>query len=159
MTWQVRPLEQRDETARRASLTRAWGMPAVARRGELIDLMALEGLVAVEGDDWLGMLMYANRADGFEVVAIHSERQGAGVGRSLMDAALATAKSFGADRLWLSTTNDNIRAIRFYQEWGMDLTAVLLDEVARSRKVKPVIPMHGEHGIPIRHEVEFELRW
>ena len=75
-----------------------------------------------------------------------------------MDGALARAREHRVARLWLSTTNDNIRAIRFYQEWGMDLCAVKFDEVARSRVVKPAIPLHGEHGIPIRHELEFELQ-
>jgi ribosomal protein S18 acetylase RimI-like enzyme len=154
----VRHLTPHDDIPRRAALTQAWGMPAVARRGELIDLMTLDGFVAVSGDEWLGLLTYAPRPDGFEVVAIHAERQGMGVGRALMDAARARAVALGSARLWLSTTNDNIRALRFYQQWGMDLVAVLLDGVARSRLVKPIIPATGEHGIPIRHEIEFELR-
>jgi ribosomal protein S18 acetylase RimI-like enzyme len=124
----------------------------------LIDLMALEGFVAQSGSEWVGVLIYATREDGLEVVAVHAEHPGRGIGRALMDAARKRAEQERAPRLWLSTTNDNTRALRFYQQWGMDLIAVLFDEVARSRIVKPIIPEHGEHGIPIRHEIEFELR-
>lgn len=154
----VRPLTDDDLARKVGSLTRAWGAAVIARRGELIDGAALPGFVASDGPEWLGLLTYAIRDDGFEVVSIHTEREGHGVGRALMDAARARAVDLGARRLWLSTTNDNARAIRFYQQWGMDLVAVLFDEVARSRLVKPIIPLTGDHGIPIRHELEFELR-
>ncbi|GAA2448341.1 hypothetical protein GCM10010191_77240 [Actinomadura vinacea] len=62
------------------------------------------------------------------------------------------ARAAGADRLWLITTNDNLRALRFYQRYGFDLVAV-----ARSRALTPSIPEIGLDGIPIRHELELEL--
>jgi len=39
----------------------------------------------------------------------------------------------------------------------MDLAAFVRHGVAASRKVKPTIPMVGDEGIPVRHELEFEL--
>lgn len=153
----VRPLGPGDQERRVAAVTAVWGAPVVARRGQLKDLAALAGFVAVEGDDWLGLLTYDLDDEGFEVVTVQSDRPGTGVGRALMDTARARAVELGATRLWLSTTNDNIRAIRFYQEWGMDLFAVRFDGVEVSRRVKPVIPMRGDHGIPIRHELEFAV--
>ncbi|HXQ74926.1 MAG TPA: GNAT family N-acetyltransferase [Acidimicrobiales bacterium] len=81
----------------------------------------------------------------------------AGPGRALMDAVLRGARRTATRRLWLVTTNDNIRAIRFHQRWGMDLAAFVRHGVAASRKVKPSIPMVGDEGIPVRHELEFEL--
>jgi hypothetical protein len=32
------------------------------------------------------------------------------------------------------------------------------DALGESRRLKPAIPATGAHGIPIRHELEFELR-
>jgi ribosomal protein S18 acetylase RimI-like enzyme len=90
-------------------------------------------------------------------VTIHAEQEGVGVGRALMDAVLAEARRTAARRIWLVTTNDNIRAIRFYQRWGMDLVAFVHDAVAASREVKPSIPMTGSDGIPVRHELVFAL--
>jgi hypothetical protein len=54
------------------------------------------------------------------------------------------------------TSNDNIRAIRFYQRRGFDMRAVHLDAITEARKLKPTIPLLGYDGIPVRHEIEFE---
>ena len=55
------------------------------------------------------------------------------------------------------TTNDNIRAIRFYQKRGFDMAAFRRNALDVSRKLKPEIPLVGDDGIPLRHEIEFEL--
>ena len=62
-----------------------------------------------------------------------------------------------APRLWLITTNDNVRAFAFYQRWGMDLRRLIRDGADASRRVTPSIPIIGTSGIPVRHELEFEL--
>jgi RimJ/RimL family protein N-acetyltransferase len=79
------------------------------------------------------------------------------VGTALVDAVAEAARAAGAVRLWLVTTNDNLRALRFYQRYGFDLVAVHRDAIARSRALKPSIPRIGLGGIPIRHELELEL--
>jgi hypothetical protein len=58
---------------------------------------------------------------------------------------------------WLITSNDNIRALRFYQRRGWDMVALYRNAVDESRKLKPEIPQRGDHDIPVRHEIEFEL--
>ena len=74
-----------------------------------------------------------------------------------MDAVHDHAVQREAPRLWLITTNDNLRAFAFYQRWGMDLRRVIRDGVDASRRVKPSIPTIGSTRIPARHELEFEL--
>ena len=153
----VRPLSDDDLAWKEESLHRVWGAHEVARRGDLIDALPLDGFVALDDDRRVGLLTYALRDRDLEVVTIHVEVQGAGAGRALMDAARARAVELGARRMWLITTNDNVRAFGFYQRWGMDLVRVDRDGVSRSRELKPSIPAHGFNGVPIRHELEFEL--
>ena len=74
-----------------------------------------------------------------------------------MDAAKDRAEELRARRIWLTTTNNNFRAFRFYQRWGMDLVAFYRNGVARSRLAKPSIPLVDREGVPVRHELEFEL--
>jgi len=74
-----------------------------------------------------------------------------------MRRAIDNARQNGAKRLYLYTTNDNTRAIRFYQQMGMNLEAFDLNAVERSRKLKPCIPLTGCDGIPIRHELRFGM--
>jgi ribosomal protein S18 acetylase RimI-like enzyme len=154
----IRRLDRRADAAwEQGSLTRAWGSTSVARGGELLDAMAFDGFVAIEAGEPIGLLTYADRAGDIEVVTLHTEQQGRGAGRALMDAAWAHVRSTGARRLWLSTTNDNLRAIGFYQRWGMDLVELRRDGVTASRAVKASIP-HVANGIPLRHELVFERR-
>ena len=54
------------------------------------------------------------------------------------------------------TTNDNLKAIGFYQKRGFDMTRLHYKSVEKSRKIKPEIPLIGDYGIPLRHELEFE---
>lgn len=154
----VRDLNDEDSTWKEEALRRVWGATEVARKGELVDAARLPGLVAVEGDDPLGLLTYSVRADAMEIVTIQAEHEGRGIGRALMDAALARATQLGVRRIWLTTTNNNFRAFRFYQAWGMDLAAFIREGVAVSRRVKPIIPAIDAAGVPVRHELEFERR-
>jgi GNAT superfamily N-acetyltransferase len=154
---QVRALEDRDFAWKRASLEAAWNGTRVARKGELVDAADLDGFVALSGGDRIGLLTYSVRGDALEVVTLHADPQGHGAGRALMDAVRGQAIALGATRMWLITTNDNARAYRFYQRWGMDLVALYHDGATRSRALKPTIPLMSADGIPIRHELEFEL--
>jgi len=106
----------------------------------------------------VGLLTYRVDERGLEVVTIDSTREGQGVGGALLEAALGEARRLGCSRLWLVTTNDNLDALRFYQRRGMRLAALrpgLYDEIRAT--VKPQISELGNHGIPIRDELELEL--
>jgi hypothetical protein len=64
----------------------------------------------------------------------------------------------GCRRLWLVTTNDNLRAFELFQRWGMDLVALHRHAVSEARsRLKPAIPERSVNGIPIAHELELEL--
>jgi hypothetical protein len=67
------------------------------------------------------------------------------------------ARRAGCSRFWLITTNDNVDALRFYQRRGFRLAALHSGAVDDSRaRLKPEIPEVGDHGIPIRDEIELE---
>jgi ribosomal protein S18 acetylase RimI-like enzyme len=153
----IRSLREDDLAWKRASLLHTWGGTSVARKGELVDVIDLDGFVAVEGADRVGLLTYSVRSQEFEVVTIHVDREHVGTGRALMNAAKARADALRARRVWLTTTNNNFRAFGFYQRWGMDLVAFYRDGVARSRTAKPSIPLVDGQGVAVRHELEFEL--
>ena len=80
-----------------------------------------------------------------------------GAGTALIEAVAGAARAAGCARLWLITTNDNLRALRFYQRRGFRLAALHRDALARSRELKPSIAEIGLDGIPLRDELELEL--
>ena len=152
----VRPLGEGDREWVRETLRELWGETVVSR-GAVHDPTALPGFVAEEGGERVGLLTY--RVDGAdcEVVTIDAFPEGAGAGTALLDAAAAAAREAGCGRVWLITTNDNLRALRFYQRRGFRLVAVHPDALERSRELKPSIPEIGLDGIPLRDELELEL--
>jgi GNAT superfamily N-acetyltransferase len=150
---EVRPMGADD----RVLVTRYWG-DSVVRRGETIPIAGLPGFVGYLDGERAGLLTYAVRGDECEVVTLHSLREGLGVGRALMDAVREAAERAGCRRLWLVTTNDNIRALGFYQRWGLDLCTFRRGAVNESRRrLKPSIPERDARGVPIAHELELEL--
>ena len=153
----VRKLTETDDEWRMATLEAGWGSTRVARLGALIDAATLPGFVAERDGERIGLCTYVERDDGVEVVTIQALVEGTGVGRALLDRLRRVAVDSGAARLWLITTNDNVRAFGFYQRWGMDLVRIVPDGVVASRQVKPSIPARSADGIALRHELEFEL--
>ncbi len=133
----VRSIESADRPWVVLRLEDAFGGVGVARKGVLIDAPVLPGFVATDGGRPVGLLTHDVSDGECEVVAILSTQRGLGVGRALMDATLDHAVAAGCHRLWLITTNDNSRAFRFYQRWGMDLCAFYRHGARRSREAKP----------------------
>ncbi|WP_084364910.1 GNAT family N-acetyltransferase [Clostridium tepidiprofundi] len=79
-----------------------------------------------------------------------------GIGTKLIEEVIEVAKIQKCKRVWLITTNANVRAIRFYQKRGFNMKALYINAVNESRKIKPEIPILGYDNIPILHEIEFE---
>jgi GNAT superfamily N-acetyltransferase len=137
----------------------SWSKPVVARLGELVDPTQLPGFIALLDGQRAGLASYAVRGHECELVTIRSLHEGRGVGRALLDAVPDVAIEAGCTRLWLITTNDNLRALELYQRWGMDIVAFYRHAVTDARRhLKPSIPQHGAQGIPIAHELELEPR-
>ena len=154
---EVRSIEEPEREWAAAFLHDSWG-GGVARRGELVDPTVLPGFVAVADGERLGLATYAVRVDECELVTIDSLREGIGVGRALLDAVREAGVAAGCRRLWLVTTNDNLRALELYQRWGLELVAFRRDAVTEARKtLKPSIPDYAANGIPIKDELELEL--
>jgi ribosomal protein S18 acetylase RimI-like enzyme len=155
---EVRQLTDADRAWATQVESDSWGVPVVARLGELVDPTGLPGFVAVVDGERMGLLTYAVRGDECEVVTIRSLREGEGIGRALLDAAREAAIEAGCRRLWLITTNNNTRALRVYQRWGMEIVALHRNAVVEARRLKPSIPERDADGIPIAHELELELQ-
>ncbi len=128
----------------------------VARRGELVDALAHPALIAGEFE---GVLTYIVGREACEVLTLHAEPSHSGAGTALLDAVKRLAAEAGCTRLELITTNDNVDALRFYQRRGFRLKARHAGAVDDARaRLKPEIPEIGDHGIPLRDELELELR-
>ena len=92
-----------------------------------------------------------------EIVTLDSEREGQGLGTKLIDAVIEEARNHNCKRVFLITTNDNLKALGFYQKRGFELVRINRGAVNESRKIKPGIPLIGMNNIPLRDEIELEI--
>ena len=134
-----------------------WYTLKMAVRGELVDLGSADGCAAVEDGEITGLVTWRLRAGELEILSLDSTEEHRGVGSALLGEAAREARRLSLGRVTLITTNDNTRALRFYQRRGFDMTGVFLNAVDKARKLKPEIPLTGEDGIPVRHEIELTL--
>jgi GNAT superfamily N-acetyltransferase len=137
-------------------LNRSWGSTVVSR-GVAHDASRLPALVAVQDGEIVGLATFCLENGECELVTLDSLEEGRGIGSALLAGVSERAGQSGCTRLWLITSNDNVNAIRFYQRRGMRLVAVHRGAIDEARRIKPSIPLIGQHGIPIHDELEFEL--
>jgi GNAT superfamily N-acetyltransferase len=131
------------------------GATRVARLGELVEAREHPALIAEDSGRLVGLLTYVTDGDRCEVLTLHAAEQWRGVGTALIAEVERVAAAAGCRRLWLITTNDNVDALRFYQRRGFRLARLHPGAVDRSRRsLRPEIPEIGEHGIPLRDELE-----
>jgi len=153
----VRPVTPADREWIAELVTAAFGSVRVVSHGELIEDASLLDGFAVEHDGRPVGCALLNVVDGrAELVVLATTYRGAGAGTALLEAVVDRARAEGWTRLWLITSNDNTDAIRLYQRAGWDWVAFRRDGITRGRALKPEIPKTGNHGIELRHEIEFE---
>jgi len=156
--YHIKAIDEIDRGFVDTQIAESWGGPFVVSRGVLHDTRVQPGFVAHEDRDILGYILYDIVSGNCEITVLESLRENHGIGRALIDAVAHKAKRAGCCRVWLITTNDNTHAIRFYQRIGFSLRAVHINAMEQARKLKPQIPLTGNHGICIAHEFEFEWK-
>jgi ribosomal protein S18 acetylase RimI-like enzyme len=153
----VRPVTPADREWIAELVTGAFGSVRVVSHGELVEDASLLDGFAVEHDGRaVGCALLNVAGTEAELVVLATTYRGAGAGTALLEAVVQRAKASGWSRLWLITSNDNTDAIRLYQRSGWDWVGFRRDGITRARALKPEIPETGNHGIPVRHEIEFE---
>lgn len=152
---ELRRLKKADQVQVRRFWLEHWGGEEMVIRGRLVRPDGLDGFVA---GDWIGLVTFYIEGAGCEVTSLDSLSEGEGIGTALIEAVAAVARKKGCRRLSLITTNDNLHALGFYQRRGFELTGIHRGAIDRARELKPAIPLIGQNNIPLRDEIELELR-
>jgi hypothetical protein len=148
MTTRVRGFDVDDHEWAEGLLEKRLGGRLQARMDELFDVLSLPGFVVEADARRVAILTYRDEGEAVEIAAICSELPGCG--RTLIDALKARYPDM---RIWLVTTNDNLRALRTYQRQGFVLAELRAGAVTRARRLKPAIPLVGQNEIPMRDEL------
>ncbi len=160
MPIQIRSITPDDLAEVRAELRTHWHSHEIWSLGRRHQADQLPGFVAHVNGAFAGLVTLNMDPGGWqcEVITLSSRSKVEGTGAALLSAATAYATAKGCRRIYLTTTNDNTRAIRFYQRQGWHFAALHRGIVDRVRTLVPGLPLHGHDGIQIRDELEFE-RW
>ena len=150
----LRRLNREDLPRLRQFWAEHWGGDEMIVHNEIFQPEQLEGFVT---RDWAGVVTFTIKGDQCEIISLDSLDEGRGIGTALINAVASEARSHSCCRLFLSTTNDNLHALHFYQKRGFELAALRRGALNESRKIKPAIPLLGEDGIPLRDEIELEM--
>lgn len=153
----VRNLTPDDQEWILALFKEHWSADYVVSRGNIHRAKELDGFIVEFEGEKAGLLTYVFWGDECEITTLNSLNPSQGLGQYLLEAVRNKARAEGCKRLWLVTSNDNTRALRFYQRFGFTINAVRLGEIEKARKLKPSIPQLGHNGIPIRDEFELEM--
>jgi GNAT superfamily N-acetyltransferase len=157
LDFQISEIRPDDLPSINTFITENWGSFFSVSRGKIINATKLPGFISIRDNKLIGLITYNIDGDNCEIVTLNSKLNNIGLGEKLINKVIETAKLRGCRRVWLITTNDNTKAIRFYQKRGFEWIAFHKDAIKESRKLKPEIPEIGDDGIEIKHEIEFEF--
>jgi GNAT superfamily N-acetyltransferase len=152
----VRAKEAADQAWVEEVLARYWGGGRIVVHGRTFDARHLPALIAGDRE---GLATFQTETDRSraELVTLNAFTPGRGIGTALIETLVSSLCADGIALLRLTTTNDNLRALRLYQRRGFRFVAVRPGAVDETRKTKPTIPLTGEDGIPIHDELELVL--
>ncbi len=150
----IRPVTDGDRPTVEWLTMQLWGAAEVAVHDGVFYPATLPGFIAERGGRIAGLVTYEVRPGVLEIVTINALDLYQGIGTLLIEAVRAEARRQGCGQVTLTTTNDNIGALRFYQRRGFRLAALRPGAVDRSRQRKPEIPRTGNFGIPLHDEID-----
>jgi ribosomal protein S18 acetylase RimI-like enzyme len=147
----VRQAEPEDRDAALEIFRRDFGRAALVTFGQTLNLQDHPAIVAEVKGDLAGALAYRLMPDALHIIAVATDPlwQRSGVASELVAEVEVLARRHGLARLVLSTSNDNLPALYFYQRRGWTITDVLPDALISNG----ASPWVGFGGIQVRDEI------
>lgn len=152
-----RPIIDSDRSQIAEFIAQRWHSRKVISQGKAYYPHEEEGFVDWRDGVLAGLLTYVLHGDEMELLTLDSTMPGHGIGSTLTLMAIDVARRKNVRRVTLCTTNDNTRAMAFYQRMGFRMVRINVGAVDEARKLKPEIPDVGIDGIPMHDEVVMEL--
>ena len=152
------PIQDSDRAEIQGFIKEHWSAPHICVRETVYYPHESEGFVVRREGKLVGLLTFQQQGDSILMITQNSTLPGAGIGSALTLKMIEEARQRHVRRIWLTTTNDNLKSLGFYQRMGFRLVAIYRDAVTRAREsIKPEVAEFGMHGLPMRDEIELEL--
>jgi ribosomal protein S18 acetylase RimI-like enzyme len=153
----IRKMSSAEERAGiRKLVKRFWGEEEQLTFDKKFIVAELSAFVVKVRDELAGFASFTESADALLIVAIGElpKYQGLGIGRSLVKRIDAEARKQHKKRLLVSTSNDDLPALAFYQSLGFQIFEVKPDIIAE----KHGRTLKGIGGLPVRDEIRLQKK-
>lgn len=127
------------------------------RRGRVVDVAVLPGLIAVDGGRAVALLTLSRHRDELEFSALATIGD---VDRALVSKLLAAGQSYASEtcrRVWAVCSNAEFEVQRLLQQNGFRFCAVRPGAIDTAAQQRPNTLVTELGGVPVRDEVEFDL--
>ena len=138
-------------------ILKRWFSLEMILRGKIVDLKNIDGFYIEDKNNIIAVITYRIIDFSLEIISIDSVYENRGIGSLLINKVKDFAAECNLKNIIVITTNDNLRALDFYQKRGFILNKVFFDSIQQARKLKPEIPIKNENGILIRDEIELKF--
>jgi ribosomal protein S18 acetylase RimI-like enzyme len=131
-----------------------WGEQEQLTFNKKFTVAKLPAYVAKYRNTIIGFISFAEVNDAIIIVAlgILPKYQNAGIGKSLIKKVETEDKKLGKKKLLVSTSNDDLPALAFYQSLGFQIYEVKPNIIAQ----KHGSVLKGINGLPIRDELRLQ---
>jgi len=155
---QIRKTTKQDQDTISKFIEENWGGEPLRVHNKKYYPSKMDGFVSYENNKITGFLIYEIRNKDCEIIVLEALEKYKGIGTKLVDKLKEFAKEQKCDRIFLMTTNDNLDAFRFYQKRNFTICGIHYNTMKEARKLKPSIPELGDYDIPLRDEIDLELK-
>ncbi len=133
-----------------------WGEEIQETFDQCFEVAKLPMYIAKFGKDIVGFASYFEHDNSILIVTLGvlPQYQGAGIGKALVKKVEGYAKRNGKKRIVLSTSNDDLPALAFYQSIGFQIYEVKQNVIAEKHgKI-----IKGIYGLPVKDELRLEKK-
>ena len=133
-----------------------WNSVEVVSQHKIYYTDKLSGILAIYQDTRAGLLLYSIDQPTLNIISLNTLYENIGIGSKLIERIEKIGIKKRLKKVRITTTNDNIDALRFYQAKGFQIINVNVDIMKKYRKLKPGLPKLGFYNIEIRDEFVLE---
>ncbi len=142
-----------DEEWIRNAVRNEWHSDLVIIKGREVHPAEFDALIVLKNSERGGFLLYRITGTQCAILTLNSFMKREGIGSRLIDYLEEKLLQKDCNMLEVTTTNDNVESLAFYQKLGFNITSIQVNAMEHAREMKPSIPRTGIHGIPVRDEI------
>jgi len=154
----IREIKSEDKAWIKNLFIKRWAGDFIVSRRKIHRLDDLKGFIAESNNKKVGLITFGIKDKNLEIISLDSLLERRGIGSTLLKKVIDYGKRKKIKRIFLTTTNDNFNALRFYQKRKFRLVKVFPNSMEFARRLKPKIPKISDSGVPIRDEIELEIK-